>query len=386
MDLGLWKVLDLFFFLAYPSALPRPFYCYAMGSVWRVESTPFREVFCGLSVLRNGDTFAMIITRTPLRVSFFGGGTDLPAFYLREQGAVVSTSIDKYVYITINKLTPYFRHRILLKYSQSELVDSVDDIRHPIIREAMKMTGVVDRVEITSMADIPAGTGLGSSSAYAVALLHALHTFKGEFVSAARLAEEACEIEIQRLKDPIGKQDQYIAAYGGICHIRFNPDESVFVDPVICAYETKRALEEHLLMFYTGVTRSAGEILNVQRTATADKMEVLIRMRDLCTEALHVLRQGKSLNRFGELLHESWQYKRTIVDTISNDAIDDYYERALAAGALGGKLLGAGGGGFLLFYVEKQNQHRVREALCNLQELPFHFEPQGSKVIYVSDG
>ncbi|MBI5251066.1 MAG: GHMP kinase, partial [Desulfomonile tiedjei] len=185
----------------------------------------------------------MIITRTPLRVSFCGGGTDLPSYYLQQQGAVVSTTINKYVYITINRLSPYFPNRILIKYSQTELVDSVDEIHHPIIREAMKLAGVVDSVEITSMADIPAGTGLGSSSSYAVGLLHALHTYRGEYVSAARLAEEACEIEIGRLKDPIGKQDQYIAAYGGICHIRFNPDESVFVDPVVCTHPTKMALE-----------------------------------------------------------------------------------------------------------------------------------------------
>ncbi len=184
----------------------------------------------------------MIITRTPLRVSFCGGGTDLPSYYLKQQGAVLSTAVNKYIYITVNRLSPYFAHSILLKYSQTELVDSVEEIRHPIIREAMKLTGIVDRVEITSMADIPAGTGLGSSSSYAVALLHALHTLKGEYVSAGQLAKEACEIEIQRLGDPIGKQDQYIAAYGGICHLRFNPDESVFVDPVICSYETKKAL------------------------------------------------------------------------------------------------------------------------------------------------
>ncbi len=178
------------------------------------------------------------------------------------------------MYITVNRLSRYFRHRILLKYSQSELVDSVEEISHPIIREAMKMTGVVDSVEITSMADIPAGTGLGSSSSYAVGLLHALHTFKGEYVSAAQLAREACEIEIQRLGDPIGKQDQYIAAYGGMCHIRFNPDETVFVDPVICSHSTKMALQANLLMFYTGTSRRAGDILEVQRAATQQKMDV----------------------------------------------------------------------------------------------------------------
>ncbi|MBI5569774.1 MAG: GHMP kinase [Desulfomonile tiedjei] len=327
----------------------------------------------------------MIITRTPLRISFCGGGTDLPSYYSKQQGAVVSTTANKYIYITINRLTPYFQHRILLKYSQTELVDSVEEIHHPIIREAMKMTGVLGRVEITSMADIPAGTGLGSSSSYAVALLHALHTFKGEYVSAGQLAREACEIEIDRLGDPIGKQDQYIAAYGGVCHIRFNPDESVFVDPVICSYETKRALEENLLMFYTGMTRRAGDILEVQRATTEQKMEALTQMRTLCSEVLEVLRQGKSLNSFGEILHEGWRLKRSLVDTISNNSIDDHYEAARKAGAIGGKLLGAGGGGFLLFYVEKQNHGRVRQALEDLQELPFLFEPQGSKVIYISD-
>jgi D-glycero-alpha-D-manno-heptose-7-phosphate kinase len=327
----------------------------------------------------------MIITRTPLRVSFCGGGTDLPSYYLHRQGAVVSTSINKYVYITINPLTPYFQNRILIKYSSTELVDSVEEIRHPIIREAMKITGVVDRVEITSMADIPAGTGLGSSSSYAVGLLHALHTYKGEYVSAAQLAAEACEIEIKRLGDPIGKQDQYIAAYGGICHIRFNTDESVFVDPVICPQATKLALEENLLMFYTGLTRRAGDILEVQNSVTLSKMDVLTRMRDMCDEALKVLQSGRSLNRFGEILHEAWLNKRSVVDTISNDSINEFYEKARSAGAIGGKLLGAGGGGFLLFYVEKQNHDRVKQVLDNLQEMPFTFEPQGSKVIYVSD-
>lgn len=327
----------------------------------------------------------MIITRTPLRVSFCGGGTDLPSYYLQEQGAVVSTSINKYVYITINRLSPYFPNRILLKYSQTELVDSVDEIHHPIIREAMKLTGVVDRVEITSMADIPAGTGLGSSSAYAVGLLHALHTYRGEYVSAAQLAAEACEIEIGRLKDPIGKQDQYIAAYGGICHIRFNPDESVFVDPVICAYATKLALQENLLMFYTGMTRRAGDILRVQKSVTSSKMDVLGKMKAMCADTLKVLQSGRSLSQFGEILHEAWLQKRSLVDTISNDSINEHYEKARNAGAIGGKLLGAGGGGFLLFYVEKQNHDRVREALPDLKELPFVFEPQGSKVIYISD-
>jgi D-glycero-alpha-D-manno-heptose-7-phosphate kinase len=327
----------------------------------------------------------MIITRTPLRVSFCGGGTDLPSYYQKEQGEVVSSALDKYVYITINRLSPYFENRILLKYSQSELVNSVDEIHHPIIREAMKLTGVVDSVEIASMADIPAGTGLGSSSTYAVGLLHALHAFKGEYVSGRQLAHEACQIEIERLGDPIGKQDQYIAAYGGMCRIRFNPDESVFVDPVICSPHTRKALQDNLLIFYTGITRRAGDILQIQKATTDQKMDVLTRMKDLCGQILEVLQDGRSLHRFGEILHEAWLNKRTLVREISNDSINDYYEKALEAGAIGGKLLGAGGGGFLLFYVEPQNQSRVRKALMGLQELPFRFEQQGSKVIYISD-
>lgn len=327
----------------------------------------------------------MIITRTPLRVSFCGGGTDLPSYYSSQQGAVVSAALNKYVYITVNRLTRYFEHRLLLKYSRTELVDSVDQVRHPIIREALKITGLEDGIEITSMADIPAGTGLGSSSSYAVGLLHALHTFKGEYASAGQLAREACEIEISRLCEPIGKQDQYIAAYGGICYIRFNPDETVFVDPVICSPATKKVLQDNLLMFYTGTTRKASDILKVQKAATPKKMEVLTRMRDLCKKALDILQDGKSLNRFGEILDDAWVSKRSLVNGISNDSINQYYEAAQEAGAIGGKLLGAGGGGFLLFYVEPQNQDRVRHALGSLQELPFSFEPQGSKVIYVSD-
>ncbi len=326
----------------------------------------------------------MIITRTPFRISFCGGGSDLPAYYSNQQGAVVSAAFNKYLYVTVNRLTRYFPHRILLKYSQTEQVGSVEEIRHPIIREAMKMTGVVDRVEITSMADIPAGTGLGSSSAYAVGLLHALYTFKGRYVSAARLAEEACEIEIKRLGEPIGKQDQYIAAFGGLCHIRFNPDETVFVDPVICSLACKTALQENLLMFYTGMTRRAGDILEAQKATTAQKMDVLTKMKDLCGNILEILRDCHTLSRFGEILHQGWLYKQSLVDSISNHSINEYYVKARKAGAIGGKLLGAGGGGFLLFYAEKQNHQQVREALSDLLELTFAFEPQGSKVVYIS--
>ena len=327
----------------------------------------------------------MIITRTPLRVSFSGGGTDLSDFYLSDQGQVVSTAINKYVYITINRLTPYFKNRILLKYSQTELVDSIEEIEHPIIREAMRLTNVRDSVEISSMADIPSGTGLGSSSSFTVGLLHALHAFRSQYVSSRQLAEEACAIEIDVLREPIGKQDQYIAAYGGICDIRFNGDESVFVDHVLCKPSTRVALQNNLLMFFTGTTRRAGSILEVQKATTNEKREVLTRMKALCSELLTVLREGHHLYRFGEILHQGWLNKRALVNQISNDSINEYYNKAIGAGAIGGKLLGAGGGGFLLFYVEPQNQDQVRRDLDTLPELHFGFEPQGSKVIYVSD-
>jgi len=327
----------------------------------------------------------MIITRTPFRVSFCGGGTDISSYYRHEQGAVVSSTINKYIYITVNRLTRYFEHSISLKYSRTELVNSVEEVNHPIIREVLKLAGVTERIEIASMADIPSGTGLGSSSAYAVSLLHALHTFKGETVSAEKLAEEACKIEIEILKDPIGKQDQFIAAYGGVCHIRFNPDETVFVDPIICSPTTKKTLQNNLMIFYTGITRRAGDILKVQKTETGAKLEVLRAMKNLCGDLIETLRDPKSLSDFGEILHQGWLLKRSLVQEISNDCINDYYEKARAAGAIGGKILGAGGGGFLLFYVEPQNHEKVRAVLSGLTELPFTFEPQGSKVIYISD-
>ena len=327
----------------------------------------------------------MIISRTPFRISFCGGGTDLRSYYHYEGGAVVSSTIDKYIYITVNRLTRYFEHSLSLKYSQTELVNSVEEVRHPIIREALKLTGVTERVEIASMADIPSGTGLGSSSAYAVSLLHALYTFKGESVSARKLAEQACDIEIEILKDPIGKQDQFIAAYGGICHIVFNPDESVFIDPIVCSPATKKTLQDNLLIFYTGMTRRAGDILEVQKAQTSKKMEVLNGMKGLCFDLIQVLRSSRSLSAFGEILHQGWLLKKSLVQEISNNSIDAYYDRARTAGAIGGKLLGAGGGGFLLFYVEPQNQSKVRSALADLNELRFQFEPQGSKVIYISD-
>jgi D-glycero-alpha-D-manno-heptose-7-phosphate kinase len=324
----------------------------------------------------------VIISRTPFRISFIGGGTDLPEFYHHARGEVLSTTIDKYMYITVNRR---FDHTIRVSYSRTEIASTVVEIEHPIVREALRLVGIDGSIEITSIADIPAGTGMGSSSSFTVGLLNALYAYKGQYISADILARQACEIEIHRLGSPIGKQDQHVVAYGGLQHIRFNPDETVFVDPVICTTETKRQLESNLLLFYTGVTRAAEDILVEQKRATNSKLECLCKMRDLCEQAKRILTDGIDLRCFGEILHQGWLLKRALVSCISNGAIDGCYRRAREAGAIGGKLLGAGGGGFLLFYVEPQKQISVRQALSSLKELPFQFEPQGSKIIYVSD-
>lgn len=326
----------------------------------------------------------MIISRTPLRMSFSGGGSDIPDYYRHRHGAVVSTAIDKYIYITVNQK---FDDLIRVSYSKTEETKSIDDVEHNIIREALKIVGITKGIEVVYMGDIPlgsAGIGLGSSSSLAVGVLNALYAYQGRHVSADRLAREACEIELNILKNPIGKQDQYIAAYGGFQYIQFNPDEKVFVDPVIFPWEAKRALNEKLLLFYTGMTRISSAILKEQGQNTTKNMQYLDDMVDL-TRGLLKKFQANDLHGFGEILHEGWLLKKKLASGISSGEIDGYYEKALKAGAVGGKLLGAGGGGFLLFYCEKENQANVRKALAGLKETPFSFEPQGSKIIYVSD-
>lgn len=325
----------------------------------------------------------MIISRTPFRISFAGGGTDLPAFYRRSGGAVTSAAIDKYMFLTVNRA---FDHRIRVAYAQTEIVEHADQVRHPLVREALKLTGIDHGVEITSMADIPAQSGLGSSSSFTVGLLNALHAFKGEHASAEQLAREACQVEIERLNEPIGKQDQYIAAYGGLQHFQFNADDSVFVDPVITPSGARQKLAGQLLMFYTGRTRKASDILNHQRqiTHTGDKQATLEKMRAQAGAIRDVLRRGGDLRDFGLLLHEGWLLKRSLVSAISDPDIDAHYERARAAGALGGKLLGAGGGGFLLFFVAPDRQPAVREALRGLREMEFKLESEGCKIVYLS--
>jgi D-glycero-alpha-D-manno-heptose-7-phosphate kinase len=273
-------------------------------------------------------------------------------------------------------------------YSENEVVKNVSDIKNNLVREAMKLTGVTSGIHITSIADIPSeGTGMGSSSSYIVGLLHALYAFGGKHVSAERLAKEACQIEIGILKKPIGKQDQYIAAYGGFQFIQFNPDESVYVDPVIFSPKTKDILEKHLLLLYTGLTRSSTPILSKQTKAMKDEASKRKSMTKM-VELAHLLRKKLRKNRinvFGELLHENWLLKKKMADGISNKKIDQWYETARRKGAVGGKLLGAGGGGFLLFFAPPEKHATIIRALPNLRALPFKFEHQGSKIIFVGD-
>jgi D-glycero-alpha-D-manno-heptose-7-phosphate kinase len=323
----------------------------------------------------------MIISRTPLRVSFSGGGTDLEDFYLVEPGAVVSTAIKKYIYITVSQR---FDNSIRVSYSKTEIVSRVDDIQHPIVREALKMVGIDSGIDIVSISDIPAGTGLGSSSSFTVGLLNALYAYKGCFKTAEELAKDACRLEIDILGEPIGKQDQYIAAYGGLCYIQFNPDKSVFVNPLIPKKQVKELLEKRLLMCYIGNLRNARTILSEQKANTKndDKFLNLKKMRDFALTARECLLDGFNPNEFGQILHKGWLLKKELAGGISGTFIDQCYEKALNAGALGGKLLGAGGGGFLLLFCLPENMPAVKQALGDLRIFNVSLEPEGSKIVY----
>lgn len=325
----------------------------------------------------------MIIARTPLRISFAGGGSDLPSFYRHEQGAVLSTSIDKYVYIAIHEY--FHRNQTLLKYSKTELVKSYDEIQHPLFKECLSMMDI-SGVDISSMADVPAGTGLGSSSTFTVCLMNALHAYKREYVSPEYLASTACDIEINRLGDPIGKQDQYAAAYGGLNFITFNKDESVSVEKIIMDPIAKKQLDENLIMIFTGETRSASKILKDQskEMSNVDKRLVVKKMVDMAYDLKDVL-QNNNIDDFGRILHEGWLLKQSISAGISNETINTLYNKGLEAGALGGKLLGAGGSGFILFYCPKEKQEAFRKEMSSYQELPFKFDNLGSKIIYLPE-
>ena len=320
----------------------------------------------------------MIITKTPLRISFTGGGTDLPAYYKTGYGAVVSAGINKYVYITINKR---FDDTIRISYSKTEIVDDLKEIQHDIAKACMQMTGVEKGVEITSISDIPAGTGLGSSSSFTVGLLNALYTYCGERLSAHELAEKACQIEIEILKHPIGKQDQYAAAYGGVNYFSFGQDGEVRREKINISEQEKQLMDRKLMMFYTGIRRSADGILAKQSVETSKKLDVLNFMRDQANVMKELLKSEGFNNKFAIMLDKAWQKKKSVTDGISNLEIDDYYKNAINAGALGGKLLGAGGGGFILLYCDEAKQESVRKAI-GLRELDFRIARYGSRVVY----
>ncbi len=328
----------------------------------------------------------MIITSSPLRISLGGGGTDLPSYYREHTGFLVAAAINKYVYITLHET---FAERILIKYSKMEDVQRVEDIQHPIFREALKLVGIDQNphLEITSMSDIPSGTGLGSSGSFTTALLRALHCLKKNSVSARELAEQACHIELDLLKEPIGKQDQYIAAFGGITCFTFHPDGRVDAEPLRLGAETLHNLEDNLILFFTGATRSASEILRDQDSKSKEKdagmLDNLHFTKRLGYESKAALETG-DLRRFAELMHVHWEHKRARSKGMSNAQIDECYELARANGALGGKLIGAGGGGFLMFYTEEKTRLRHAMTRAGLREVRFGFDFSGSQVIVQS--
>jgi D-glycero-alpha-D-manno-heptose-7-phosphate kinase len=323
----------------------------------------------------------MIIARSPLRISLGGGGTDLPSYFRKYGGFVIAAAVDRYVYITVHRT---FVPDIIVKYSKLERVGRADEIQHPIVREALSLMGVTQYVEITSMADIPAGTGLGSSGSFTTALLKALHTYRRHPVLAQDLAEQACDIEINRLGEPIGKQDQYISAFGGLTGFEFRADDTVNVAPLNIDSETLFNLEDNLLLFFTGYSRSAGAILKEQddRSRRADKemLESLHNIKEIGFRTKDLLEKGDLIG-FGEAMNEHWQYKKRRANEMTNPDIDRWYDLALRNGGVGGKLVGAGGGGFLMFYASDKT--RLRHALRaeGLQEVRFRFDFEGSKVI-----
>lgn len=326
----------------------------------------------------------MIISRTPLRMSFVGGGSDLPVYYQKHGGAVLSTAVDKYVYVNVNRK---FDSGIRVAYSKTEEVECVSQVAHPLVRATFELMNLPGGVEITTIADIPSrGTGLGSSSSFTVGLINALSAFSGRHVSAEELARMCCEVEIGRCGEPIGKQDQYAAAYGGFNMIEFKSDDSVVVTPIIMPAATREALERQILVFYTGVTRSASGILRDQAqgvSASRDKQRALQQMVDLTYQLCSELQRG-SIGSAGEILDENWRLKKTLAEQVSSSEIDEWYALGKRAGAVGGKILGAGAGGFLMFYAPVERHAEIEAALGFLRRIPFRFEPQGSKIVFYS--
>ena len=324
----------------------------------------------------------MIITRSPLRISLGGGGTDLPTYYKNYGGFLISAAIDKYVYVTI--MHP-FTEGIFLKYSKLEQVDQVDEVKHPIIREALRMMELrTPQIEITTLADIPAGTGLGSSGSFTTALVKALYAHRRRLIHPSELAKIACEIEIDRLGEPVGKQDQYIAAFGGITSFKFHTDDEVEAKPVNISMDTLFDFEDNLLLFFTGFSRSAGSILKDQDTRTQESDQEMLNnlhyVKEMGLLSRKALEDGKTVE-FAEIMHEHWEHKKKRSGGMSNPEIDEWYEIARENGAIGGKLVGAGGGGFLMFYAEDRSKLRKAMAHAGLEEVRFRFDFEGTKIL-----
>jgi D-glycero-alpha-D-manno-heptose-7-phosphate kinase len=324
----------------------------------------------------------MIITRSPLRISLGGGGTDLPSYYRKHGGSLMAAAIDKYIYITVHRR---FVDGFLLKYAQLEEVASIDEIKHPIIREALKLAGVQERnLEIASMAGIPAGTGLGSSGSFTTALLKALHALRKNLVHPSELAEQACSIEIEKLREPVGKQDQYISAYGGITCFEFLPDGRVQASPLNVSEQTLLELEDNLLLFFTGYARSASKILQEQHDKSTQADEAMLEnlhfVKELGRQSQRAL-EANNLREFARLMDVHWQRKKERSSIMSNEFINNSYNVAMANGAAGGKLIGAGGGGFLMFYAEDKAHLRNAMRERGLTEVRFRFEPEGTKIL-----
>ena len=321
----------------------------------------------------------MIVVRTPLRISFLGGGTDFPDYYRNHGGLVLSTAIDKYIYVIVKQR---FDNMIYVNYSRKEIVENVDEIQHELVREAMRITGVERGVEITTLADVPSsGTGLGSSSSVTVALLQALYSYSGRLVTAEMLARKACEIEIDICNKPIGMQDQFIASYGGFREISFEKNDAVIVSELGLDDGLIRRLNRNMMLFYTNVTRPSESILTEQRENISKREDRLLGLRELAQQARDCL-QNDDLSNFGDMLHKGWELKRGLASGVSNQVIDNLYNASRKAGAIGGKIAGAGGGGFLLLYAPLAAQDNVRNVLSNLRELPFLFERDGSRVVF----
>jgi D-glycero-alpha-D-manno-heptose-7-phosphate kinase len=323
-----------------------------------------------------------VTTITPLRVSFAGGGTDLPDFYRKHGGAVVSTAIDKYIYVTVKQHSPLFNETYRLSYSKTEHVERLDDIENDIARECLRLIPLEPPLFISTAADLPAQSGLGSSSSFAVGLLYALHVMRGEEVSAGQLAEEACQVEIGMLRRPIGKQDQFAAAYGGCNYIAFANDDRVTMEHLWLPSDMMNVIFRNSMLFWTGMQRDASAILDEQKTNIANKTQTLMAMRDMALKCRKDLVDGiRDIDAFGKMLDEGWRAKRTLASKIAPQAIDDIYQKALDAGAIGGKITGAGGGGFLFLMVPESRQDSVRAALSGLRDIKLGYEPRGARIL-----